>query len=259
MAHLPDERRRALLDHVREAGPIDYPTLARALGVSIMTVRRDAASLADERLLERVRGGVREPDPLREPTPAEKRVLHPERKRAIARTARELVEPGSVVGIGAGTTALAFARATAGVVGLTVVTNSIPVMEALRELAPDRLVLTGGTRTVSDALVGPVADHALADMHLDLAVLGCHGFDATSGFTAPNLQEAATDRRFLERATTRVVLADSSKWCTRGLTSFAALEGIDVLVSDAALPEDPALERIPRVLRTPCDDDEHAA
>ncbi|KAB1653813.1 DeoR/GlpR transcriptional regulator [Pseudoclavibacter chungangensis] len=249
MAQLPDERRRALLDHVLEVGPIDYPALADALGVSVMTVRRDAESLADEQLLERVRGGVRPPDPLREPTPAEKRVLHPGRKHGIARAARELVRPGAVLGIGAGTTTLAFARAIADVPDLTVVTNAIPIADALSVLPPERVVLTGGTRTVSDALVGPVADQALAGMHLDLAVLGCHGFDAAAGFTAPNLQEAATDRRFLERATSGVVLADASKWGTRGLTSFASLDEIDVLVSDATLPSDAALDRIMRVVR----------
>ena len=45
----------------------------------------------------------------------------------------------------------------------------------------DSVVLTGGVRTPSDALVGPVADLTIRSLHFDLLFLGCYGFDVNAG------------------------------------------------------------------------------
>ena len=78
-------------------------------------------------------------------------------KQAIAQAAAELVEPGSSIGISAGTTTYELARAVRGIPDLTVVTNSVPVAQLLHESGTpgQTVVLTGGVRTPSDALVGP--------------------------------------------------------------------------------------------------------
>ena len=113
-------------------------------------------------------------------------------------------------------------------------TNSIAVALAL----PDRdgVVLTGGERTRSDALVGPVANRTAASIGLDLLFLGAHGIDAERGCTAPNLAEAETNRALMAVARQTVALVDASKWGVQALATFAALDELDVLVSDAALP-----------------------
>jgi len=84
--------------------------------------------------------------------------------------------------------------------GLTVVTNSTTVADAIATLDPTNqisVVLTGGVRTPSAALVGPVADRAIATMHVDQLFLGVHGMDERIGFTTPNLAEAATNRALI--------------------------------------------------------------
>ena len=108
-------------------------------------------------------------------------------KQAIAQAAAELVEPGSSIGISAGTTTYELARAVRGVPDLTVVTNSIPVAQLLHESGTpgQTVVLTGGVRTPSDALVGPVAVGALRMLHVDRLFLGVHGMDARAGLTTP--------------------------------------------------------------------------
>ena len=109
--------------------------------------------------------------------------------------------------------------------GLTVVTNSIPVADVFyRAGRPDQtVVLTGGTRTPSDALVGPVAVAAIRTLHLDLLFLGVHGMSERAGFTTPNLMEAETNRALVAAAARLVVLADHTKWGTVGISSIAAL------------------------------------
>jgi len=100
----------------------------------------------------------------------------------------------------------------------------------------DSMVLTGGVRTPSDALVGPVADLTIRSLHFDLLFVGCYGFDAGAGLTTPNLAEAETNRSFIRVARKVVLLADHTKWGLVGLSSFARLNEVDVLITDDLLP-----------------------
>jgi DeoR family glycerol-3-phosphate regulon repressor len=97
------------------------------------------------------------------------------------------------------------------------------------------VILIGGERTPSDALVGPIATAALKQLHLDLLFLGVHGMDADAGYTTPNLLEAETDRAFVAASRKVVVLADHTKWGTQGISTIAELEEADEVISDAGL------------------------
>jgi DeoR/GlpR family transcriptional regulator of sugar metabolism len=131
--------------------------------------------------------------------------------------------------------------------GLTVVTNSTTVADAIATLDPTNqvsVILTGGVRTPSAALVGPVADRTLASMHVDQLFLGVHGMDERIGFTTPNLAEAATDRALIACAREVIVLADSSKWGVVGLADIAPLSAAHTVITDDKLPNEAS-----RVLR----------
>ena len=93
-------------------------------------------------------------------------------------------------------------------------------------------MLTGGVRTPSDALVGPIAVNALRSLHLDMLFIGVHGMTADAGLTTPNLLEAETDRALVATSARLVVVADHTKWGVRGLSRIAGLEDVDVFVSD---------------------------
>ena len=97
------------------------------------------------------------------------------------------------------------------------------------------MVLTGGVRTPSDALVGPIADIAIRSLHVDQLFLGCHGIDPAAGLTTPNLAEAETNRAFVQAARRVTVVADHTKWGIVGLSSFAALDEVDTLITDSQL------------------------
>jgi DeoR/GlpR family transcriptional regulator of sugar metabolism len=96
-------------------------------------------------------------------------------------------------------------------------------------------VLTGGVRTPSDALAGPVADAAIGALNVDVLFLGVHGMSARTGFTTPNLMEAGTDRRLVAAARRLVVLADHTKWETVGIATIAPLDEADVVITDSGL------------------------
>jgi len=239
---LARQRQERILEEVTLTGGARVSDLVELLGVSDMTIRRDIAALARKGLVSRVHGGAtavsgRSAD---EPGFAAKSGLQTLEKAAVAQAAAALVSPGDSVAISAGTTTYAVAAQLRRVPNLTVVTNSLPVAELLHAAARDDLtvILTGGVRTPSDALVGPVAVAALRSLHVDWLFLGVHGIDGRAGFTTPNLVEAETNRALIASARQVVVTADSTKWGVVGLSSMARLDEVDVLVTDVGLEHD---------------------
>ncbi|WP_416876336.1 DeoR/GlpR family DNA-binding transcription regulator [Kitasatospora sp. SC0581] len=241
---LAGQRRVLILERIRARGGVRVTELVRDLGVSDMTVRRDLDALARRGLVHKVHGGAVRVEAPATGEPGFEAKAHWElpAKEAIARAAAALVSPGSAVGLAGGTTTYAVARRLRAVEGLTVVTNSLRIAELLEQPAEDgtpstaTVIRTGGVRTPSDALVGPVADQAIRSLHVNLLVLGCHGLSPEAGLTTPNLAEAETNRAFLRSARRVVVVADHTKWNAVGLASFADLDQLDVLVTDDALP-----------------------
>jgi DeoR/GlpR family transcriptional regulator of sugar metabolism len=239
---LARQRQAHILDRIREDGAVKVADLVRELGVSDMTVRRDLEVLHILGLLEKVHGGATTASEgsLFEPGFAAKSALQEREKSAIASAAARLIEPGSAIALSAGTTTHALARRLAEIPGLTVVTNSVPVADVLyRSGRPDHMIiLTGGVRTPSDALVGPFAVAALRTVHLDQVFMGVHGMETRTGFTTPNILEAETDRALVEAGRRLIVLADHTKWGVIGISSFARLDQADVLITDSGLAGD---------------------
>jgi DeoR/GlpR family transcriptional regulator of sugar metabolism len=239
---LARQRQAVILEEVRRSGAVRVSDLVVRLSVSDMTVRRDLDVLARRGLVEKVYGGAtsvvgRSTD---EPGFEAKSVRQLPEKEAIAAQAASLVRPGTAIGLSAGTTTWTLARFLDDIPDLTVVTNSTRVADVLQQSGrTDRtVVLTGGVRTPSDALVGPVAVQALRSLHLDVVFLGVHGMTERSGFTTPNLNESETDRALVDAAGRVVVVADHTKWGTVGISTIADLDEADVLVTDEGLPGD---------------------
>lgn len=238
---LAQQRQAIIVDEVRRLGALRVSDLVEMLGVSDMTVRRDLDALARQGLVDKVHGGATAPaDPsTTEPGFAEKSLRERGEKEAIAREAARLVRPGAAIGLSAGTTTWVLARYLRTIPDLTVVTNSIHVSDVFHEAGHpgQTVVVTGGIRTPSDALVGPIAVSTLRSLHLDAVFMGVHGMDARSGFTTPNLMEAETDQALVAAARKLVIVADRTKWGIVGISTFAALSDAHVLLTDGDIDE----------------------
>jgi DeoR/GlpR family transcriptional regulator of sugar metabolism len=243
---LAAQRQARILEEVQRTGGVRVNDLTRLLGVSDMTVRRDLDVLDSRGLLTKVHGGatVRRSGSTDEPAFTVKAEREQPEKDAIASEAAKLVRPGSAVGISGGSTTYSLARHLVGVPDLTVVTNSLRVAEVLysHEATKQTVILTGGMRTPSEALVGPIAVQAIRTLHLDQVFLGVYGMDPAAGFTSPNLMESETNRALVGAARSLVVVADHTKWGVVGLSAFAELTEAAVLVTDDGLAEDDRAE-----------------
>ena len=235
---LADARRSAIVEAVVNNRAASVTDLATQLGVSPMTVRRDIEVLDEAGLVERVHGGakMRGGASAHEPGFELKSTQARDEKQAIADEAASMVKEGQSIGLSAGTTTWALAQRLALKEGLTVVTNSVRIADVFQASASRQtVILTGGERTPSDALVGPIATASVKQLHLDLLFMGVHGADAEAGFTTPNLLEAEMDRALVSAARRVVVLADHSKWGMVGISTIAGLDDADEVISDSGL------------------------
>jgi DeoR/GlpR family transcriptional regulator of sugar metabolism len=236
---LARQRQTLILERVREQGAVRVADLVRALGVSDMTIRRDLELLHERGLIEKVHGGAAaiEGSSLFEPGFTVKSTLMQAEKSAIAACAATLVAPGTAIAVSAGTTTFALARHLIEIPGVTVLTNSVPVADVLYKegRADQTVILSGGVRTPSDALVGPFAVEVIRSLHVDTVFLGSHGVDARSGFTTPNILEAETNRALIEAGRRLVVLIDHTKWGVIGISSVARLDEADTIITDNGL------------------------
>ena len=236
------ERRRLILRTVRSGESVQVADLARRLGVSQMSLRRDLARLARVGKLTRVHGGAvtSEED---EPPFGVIEVERAAAKRAIGRAAAALVEDGQTVMIDIGTTTLAFARHLHGR-PLTVITSSLAIVQ---ELLPDsgiELVVLGGiVRRNYRSLVGMLAEDALRQVSADIAFLGTSGIRDDLAVMDTTMAETPIKRGMIRAAQRNILLADAQKFSMGGTVRVCDLNDLDGLVTDAAADE-PALARM---------------
>ncbi|MGW7268390.1 DeoR/GlpR family DNA-binding transcription regulator [Streptomyces sp. NPDC054842] len=228
------ERRQLILEMVRANGAVSLRELARVVQTSEVTVRRDVRALEAEGLLDRRHGGAVLPGGFtRESGFPQKSHLATAEKTAIADLAAGLVEEGEAIVVGAGTTTQELARRLARVPGLTVVTNSLLVAQALAHANRVEVVMTGGTLRGSNyALVGSGAEQSLQGLRVSRAFLSGSGLTAERGLSTSNMLSASVDRALVQAAGEVVVLADHTKLGTDTMFQTVPTDLITRLVTD---------------------------
>ncbi|OKK06141.1 DeoR family transcriptional regulator [Streptomyces sp. CB03234] len=219
---------------VRANGAVSLRELARVVQTSEVTVRRDVRALEAEGLLDRRHGGAVLPGGFtRESGFPQKSHLATAEKTAIADVAAGLVEEGEAIVVGAGTTTQELARRLARVPGLTVVTNSLLVAQALAHANRVEVVMTGGTLRGSNyALVGSGAEQSLQGLRVSRAFLSGSGLTAERGLSTSNMLSASVDRALVQAAAEVVVLADHTKLGTDTMFQTVPTDVITRLVTD---------------------------
>ncbi len=236
----PTPRQERLLQLVRARGFTPLDVLAETLGVSAQTIRRDVARLTELRLLQRFHGGAGVPaaDAVRLGW-GDKRVLGAEAKAAVGAAAAAMVPPGASVFLDVGTTVEAAAAALARRGSpLRVVTASLRSALALAGVEGVEVMVPGGVlRGADGSLAGGATLAGLEPMRVDLALLGCSGFDPDDGAPMDWDPEKVAVKRIMLGAARRVlVLADAAKHERRALMRIAPPSAIAALVTDRLPP-----------------------
>jgi DeoR family transcriptional regulator of aga operon len=230
------ERLDTILERLYERGSVAVTGLARDLGVSMATIRRDLELLESQRLLSRTHGGAVSHGVLYELPLRHRAGRHEVEKRRIAEAAAARLGDARVVGLTGGTTTTEVARRIAGRT-LTVVTNALNIASDLAVRPNLKLIATGGVaRSESYELVGPMADATLDGLNLDVVFVGVDGA-SHAGMTTHNDVEAHTNRRMIERARRVVVVCDASKIGRSALAVICPAHDVDELITDTGASE----------------------
>ena len=235
------QRRRAIVTQLAERGELSVDWLAREFDTSEVTIRKDLAELERNGLLLRRYGGaIPVPQELVADVPEAEQVS--KRKLAIAKAAAELIRDHNRLIIDSGSTTAALIPELGSRRGLVVMTNSLTVAAALRELENEpTLLMTGGTWDPhSEAFQGQVAEQVLRSYDFDQLFIGAAGIDPLRGTTTFN-ELVGLSRVMAEVAREVIVLAESHKVGRKIPNLELPWSRIHILITDDGLA--PALRQ----------------
>lgn len=238
-------RQKLILDAARFADGIRVEELAKRLGVSGSTIRRDLHELQEQHLIARVYGGAvaldRGPAHTEEAEPprSQRAKQHVNEKRRIARRCADLVGDGQTVLVGGGTTTESMLPYLKDRERLTLLTNNLnTAVAAARYQALGVVVLGGYLRKGEMSLLGHLTTDPLSQLTIDKAIFGAYAIDG-NGLMGADIAESETERALVTSTPELIVLADASKFARRGPILLARASQLSVLITDTSAPPKP--------------------
>jgi DeoR/GlpR family transcriptional regulator of sugar metabolism len=229
-------RRAAILDLLRDAGAVTVTEVESRFGVSPMTARRDLAELARQGVARRTHGGAVLPSiSAQEDSFAQRVEVATKAKGRLAEAAVEMLNPHETVFLDSSSTAYFVARRIVELgVGVTVITNSLPAMEAIAagESPNVRLIGVGGTlRPLTRSYVGPYAVHTVLGHFADRMFLSVKGVTSDGMLTDADELEAEVKRAMIAQSEEAVLLLDESKLGARGQNAIVRVTEVSAVLA----------------------------
>jgi len=228
------ERQKQIHSLLTKQGRLSVAEIVKQFSISQATARRDLESLASQGKAQRVHGGVIAV----EQAPPELPILQREseqlgEKARIGRETADLIADNETVFLGSGTTVLEVARNLRDRKKLTVITNSLPVLNILAGTEEITLISLGGMLRESElSFIGHITEQALNEIRADKVILGIRGLSLEHGLTNDYLQETLTDRAIIRIGRELIVVADHTKVNRVSTVMLAALDVIHTFVTD---------------------------
>ena len=234
---LTTQRKQLILHRLGRDGQVVAKDLAAELGTSEDTIRRDLRELAAAGQLQRVHGGALPASPAVGDLRV-RQALSGDDKVALGRAGAALVQPGQMVILDGGTTALQVARHLAPGLRATIVTHS-PTVAVEAAAHPDIEILMLGGRLFRHSMVnvGAAVIDAASRLRADLYFLGVTGVHPEAGLSTGDGEEAAVKRALHERAAETVVLASQEKLLAASAYVVAPLKAASLVLVPADTPE----------------------
>ena len=229
------ERQKQILALLTQQGRLSVAEIVTQFEISEATARRDLESLASQGKAQRVHGGVIAV----EQAPPEAPILIRESEQADEKTriglsAASLVADKETVFLGSGTTVLEVARNLRNRKNLTVITNSLPVLNALAGAEGITVISLGGMLRDSElSFIGHITEQALSEVRADKVIMGTRGASLEHGLTNDYLQETLTDRAILKIGREVIIVADHTKVNRVSTALLAPLNSMQTFVTDS--------------------------
>ena len=229
------ERQKQILSLLSQHGRLSVAEIVSQFSISEATARRDLETLSSQGKALRVHGGVIAV----EQAPPELPILERENeqgdeKARIGRAAAALVGNHETIFLGSGTTVLEIARNLRDHKNLTVITNSLPVLNILAGNTEITVVSLGGMLRESElSFIGHITEQALSEVRVDKVFMGTRGVSLEHGLTNDYLQETLTDRAILRIGREVLIVADHTKVNRVATVLLAPLKSMQTLLTDS--------------------------
>ena len=249
---LSQERQDKIIEILNQKHSIDIRQITRMFGVSHETARRDLVELQNRGIARRVHGGAILEHQEHKPLAPRDASLVTEEKAAyqteapdsldttlqrIARAAANLIDDGSTLLLGTGSTVLEVANQLKDRSDLTILTNSLLVMNTLID-SDNSLYMIGGQVVGSEQFItGQHAISMLRDFNLDYTIIGCGGITFETGLSDYEHGSADVVREMLQRGRKNILVTGSEKFGRKCFCVTAPVSAIDTIVTDDSLDE----------------------
>lgn len=222
----------------REIASIDE--LCKEFDISKSTVRRDIDELETQGIIKKVYGGVvlvkTEENNVVPISVREINLI--EEKKKIAKVAAEMINDNDVVIIDAGSTTVQMIKFLGAKKNITIITNSISVINDAIPCEELNIILTGGNLLRdTNSLVGIDAINIIKSLNARIAFIGATGISLTRGISNSSMIEAEIKKAMIRSADKIILMVDNTKFDVASLVTFAELDYIDEIITDVTPDE----------------------
>ncbi len=231
------ERQKKILELLNAEGSVMVSRLSAELGVTEETVRRDLEKLESKELLRRTHGGALPIDEGNYEFSLEKRKeLNVETKQALARKAAQYIATGDTIFLDASTTTFYLAKEIKGMRNVTVITNSIRVINELSGIEGLKVITVGGIVSNNQSLVGAMTENYIKDnLFADKAFFSSKGISDNSIILESNEQECFIKQSMVKNSRVSFYLCDKTKIGKVGYMRITTFNDIDYLITNAEI------------------------
>lgn len=233
------DRRKYIMDQIKENGSVKVDQLADELNVTQMTIRRDLDKLESENLLQRTHGGAILYDRLyAEEEYDVKKEKNIEIKKHIAKTASEIIIDQSTIYLDAGTTTYELAMLLKQRSGLIIVTGDLKIASLLYPSDNDVYVIGGKIEKSTGTVIGAEGSDFLSKINIDYAFVGTSAVSHHLYASTPTFEKADLKKHILKVAHKKILLVDRSKFCKECFVKIAPLTAFDIVVTDKTFDQE---------------------
>ncbi|QUW21507.1 DeoR/GlpR transcriptional regulator [Sporosarcina sp. Marseille-Q4063] len=239
MSFLAEERQKIILEEIDIYGKVHVIPLAKRFNVSNETIRRDLEALVKTNKLKRVYGGaVKTSYPDGEPPYQQREIINFDAKQAIGKEAASLINDGDTIFLDTGTTILELARFIQGNKRVTIITNSLPTANLIKESLAQRIftgkliILGGEVSAEQQSISGYLCEEMLKKFYVDKAFISVGGISIQTGISDYDLTESKISEIATSMSKEVIVLADHSKIGVQSFSFISAIDMVNVIICD---------------------------
>ncbi|MGJ8529991.1 DeoR/GlpR family DNA-binding transcription regulator [Maritalea sp.] len=235
------ERQRIILSAVQDRPVVTVIDLCALTGASEATIRRDIASMDDEKKLRRVRGGAESINPpafigLAGRPFSVNESINTAEKQAIAKAAVDMCTDGEPIIINGGTTTFQMVHPLASC-RMQVFTNSFPIAEHLLHNSKNTVMLSGGTiYREQNIILSPFDNDVTRNFYARRMFMGAQGVGPLGVMEADPLIIQA-EQKLIGQADELVLLVDSKKFENRSSLVLCPLNRINTVITDDGISD----------------------